>query len=404
MGSLTYLIDKIRRIAENNIDTYARDDDSRIHRLYDYIEYVSENVKTTRKPEMTFIDLDKKYPSKRFTNIYAVDSSSRVVDTPYLFIAIGSVSVINRFNGFIIDHPEPSQLIRSSPTSTGKFLAIVPEIISIIDDIRSDIEEIAYTHNPAGAPYTPSYNKFAILDELRIRLENYMLKQLCSRNIEDSILFLDGPIYYVPPIIKDIDKNSMEYQYLQAWKILMKERVKLVEKIISRNNVVIGIVKRLYKTNLLSRIDPLGIAGNARINDEAYLSLAVNNVVKNNVKIFVLGPIEYSFYNTRLNTVFPVKKIYYLGIPKRTIYGYSGFREYAFYRFEILSSSERFLDDKNISSLDPVLYDSVVAGSILPLSILIVDQRVKKITSAIANNLIREISQSGETTLRYISL
>ncbi|ADI32375.1 DNA double-strand break repair nuclease NurA [Staphylothermus hellenicus] len=404
MGLLSDLIDKIRRVAENNIDTYARDDDSRIHRLYDYFEYVSEDVKTTRKPEIIITDLGEASPSKRFTNIYALDSSSRVVDTPYLFIAIGSVSAINRFNGFIIDHPEPSQLIRSPPTGTGKFLAIVPEIMSVMDEIRRSIEEIAYTYNPAGTPYTPSYNKFAILDELRIRLENYMLKQLCSRNIDNSIVFLDGPIYYVPPNITDIDKNSVEYQYFLAWKILVKERIRLVEKIISKNNVVMGIVKRLYRTNLLSRIDPLEIAGNARINDEAYLSLAVNNVVKNNAKLFVLGPIKYSFYNARLNLVFPVKKIYYLGIPKRTIYGYSGFREYAFYRFEILNSSERILADNNISPLDPVLYDSVVAGSILPLSILIVDQRVKKITSAIANNLIREISQSGETTLRYISI
>jgi hypothetical protein len=407
MSLIDKIFDKLEELLKNENITYTRNDESRVKKPYDFIEYVPENISGVNEgnASIEFIDKDFVNNVKGYTCIYAIDSSSRVLDTPYFFISIGSASAINRFKGFVIDIPNINTLFATHIKGIDRFLALVPEIKPCKSDLFNYLRNIAYLENPLGKPYDPEYNKNIILDELRYRLENAILEKILNTNINDSIIFIDGPIYYVPPL-KSISKveqiDLFDEMYLDSWIILIKKRVNLVRKLIENNNLVIGVVKRLYKTILLSRIDPINI-GSSRINDEAYLSIVVNTWVGGNNlgKPFYIGPISYVAKELYHKIDLPNKIIYYLGIPKRHIYSYSGYQQYAFYRVEVLEHNSMNNTDY---ILKPVIYDSLKMGTILPLSIILVDQRVKKISSSITGYIARKLTIRGETTLRYLSL
>ena len=76
------------------------------------------------------------------------------------------------------------------------------------------------------------------------------------------------------------------------------------------------------------------------------------------------------------------------------MYG-SSFVNFMFYRTEYLWGLE--------APLDPILYDSVYTGSILPLSILLADNKVKKMTTGLLNYLLRSMGLSSESTYQYIT-
>jgi hypothetical protein len=408
MSLLDMIFEKLDKLLKNENITYMRNEESRVKRLYDFIEYVPENISGANRGETSirFIDEDFTNDIKEYTHVYAVDSSSRVLDTPYFFISIGSASAINRFKGFVIDIPDINTLFSTHIEGIDRFLALVPEIKPYRKDLFEYLKNIAYLENPLGRQYDPEYNKNIILDELRYRLENTILEKILDTGMSDSIIFIDGPTYYIPPL-KSISKTGQtdlfEKIYLDSWIMLVKKRIELIRRLTENNNLVIGIVKRLYKTILLSRIDPMNIGG-SRINDEAYLSIVVNTRINNSDmgKPFYIGPISYTAKELCNEIDLPGKIIYYMGIPKRRIYGYSGYQQYAFYRVEVLNHNHIDTDSDYI--LKPVIYDSLKAGTILPLSIILVDQRVKRISSSITRYIARKLTISGETTLRYLSL
>jgi len=60
---------------------------------------------------------------------------------------------------------------------------------------------------------------------------------------------------------------------------------------------------------------------------------------------------------------------------------------YVFYRIELL----RYEPDV----IDHILMDSLGSGTLLPLNILVVDKRVKQLTRALRNYLIRLLDEEG---------
>ncbi|MEM4758891.1 MAG: DNA double-strand break repair nuclease NurA [Desulfurococcaceae archaeon] len=334
---------------------------------------------------------------KRNTFIYGLDSSSRVVDTPYSFIAVGASTVLNRFNGFTIDYPDINDIYGEE--SKRFFTLFIPEFEAGDEELDVLENMNIVTKNPAGYRYKPGYNKSIALDEFRLMLENALLREVLVRDcFKDATLLLDGPLYIVPQYVniglKEMG-NEVVKAYIDAWITLVSERLNILEKLFVEKNVIsIGVVKRINKSNILSKTDPLGISKSC-LNDYTYLSTYIERTSRTlNVKPLSIGPLIYR--QTILEKTLPLKKAIYIAVPK-TLYS-GGYRSYCFFRIE----SFEYVGEEEI--LNPILYDSVLTGTTMPLTILIADNRVKKITSCLVNYTKAILEYPVETTLQYISI
>jgi len=378
----------------------ARDDMSRIERLYDYLEYtMGEKQVVAREGGVKWIE---SLARNRYTNIYAVDSSSRVIDTPYVFVALGASTAVNRFIGYARDYPDLNAVLGAKKGEKYKYIAIVPEVEKKQAIKQYNAEEYGViTKNPAGYGYTPRYSKYVILDELRLMLENMILEEILNEDVHDSYVLIDGPIYFTPPLVYQVNelhgvKDELLNKYVEGWQILVSKRIKLVEKLNRENNVaVLGIVKRLNRSIILSKTDPLRIGG--RVNDQVYMSILSSMLARreNANKPFYLGPITYDPGNTPIEL--PRKDLYYIALPRRREYTKGAiYPDYVYYRVEAIAGYKDLLE--------PVIYDSLHSGSLLPLSILLADSRAKKLSTALVNYLLRATGIPSEATHQYISL
>ncbi len=393
---LTEIINELRRISLKN-KSIARNDDSRREKLYEYIEDTSGGEIKIEKP--VFIEIDREYSLRTYSNIYGVDSSSRVIDTPYIFIAVGASTIVNRYRGFVIDYPSIDQIFRNN--TKHDYIVVIPEITGSLDSLVELLEEKGFiTCNPIGFRYTPRYSKYVVLDELRLMLENKVLeKALELDKISNSYILIDGPIYYTPPLVYQLNEmhgivDDYIKLYVAGWKKIIEKRINIINRLEKEKDViVIGVVKRLSRSNILSRIDPLNISS-GKFNDEVYLSMITTMKYRSiSPKPYVFGPIIYDPGVTPISL--PYKKLYYIGIPRRKVIGGTDYRNYMFFRIETITGKD--------SIIEPIIYDSIYAGSVIPLSILIADKRVKKITNGIVNYLLRMTGLSSENTYQYIS-
>ena len=318
------------------------------------------------------------------SGVMGVDSSSRFIDTPYFFLGIGSVSVYNRVLRTGFDCPDIYGVIYGSRRSGCEWLLVIG---NGLDKDGRFLEQVV-TRNPAGYPYTAGYNRLMALNELRLRLESYALNHI----VDDygRIILVDGPIYHIPSIFSvylrvDRYKSESLRKYYESWRILLRERINALNKLVGKGFRILGIVKRLEYSTILSRIDPLNILRrNARINDYTYLSIVANNIAgKGGAKPFILGSFKY--HNKEIIGELPERIGYYVGLPRRREARNSS--NYVFYRAELLENDPELL---NI-----VLTDSLGSGALLPLTILLVDSRAKKLSGGLRNYLLRLIENKG---------
>ncbi|MET1159918.1 MAG: DNA double-strand break repair nuclease NurA [Thermoprotei archaeon] len=400
---LAKILSKFSRFESSSIRV-VRVEESRFEKPYEYFEYTAEDKQVKfREPLIHVIDT---IPISKYMDLYAIDSSSRVIDTPYVFIAVGAVTAVNRFKRRVLDYPNISSLLLGE--SMYDFIVVVPELEIRDSDIYIKLRELGITTcNPAGLTYTPTYNKYVILDELRLKLENIMLEKLLDIE-HNSIVFLDGTIYYTPPLVYQANelhgvRDEHIEHYIRSWSILVSERIKLIDKLVrEKGTSVYGIVKRLNKSNLLSRVDPLNISS-GRVNDEVYLSITTSLLKRKYGvnKPFYIGPIEYNPGKTPVKL--PTKQLYYVAIPRRGLHSnVNRYGDYAYYRIEVLRDLAGKTEDQEI--LTPILLDSLSTGSSLPLTLLLADNRAKKLSHALVNYILRAIGIPTESTRFYITL
>ncbi|MEM1846018.1 MAG: DNA double-strand break repair nuclease NurA [Desulfurococcaceae archaeon] len=398
---IDYLIDFIKNIDFNKLIDFkiVKNDESSRIKLYEYIDYVVDKQIENNRVELREISIRESI--SRFDNIFAIDSSSRTVDTPYLFVAIGSTTCINRFRNIYIDYPDITSVFSKRNTHY-RYIVLIPEITGLSETQFNELKNNGIIiDNPNGIIYDSKYSKYVVLDELRLRLENNMLEIILSDDrIRDSYIFIDGAIYYTPPVIYHYNelhsiRDKYIKEYIESWKILVCRRIELINKLYSeKNNYVIGIVKRLQRSNLLSRIDPLNISTGS-LNDETYLSIYIDKLIReNSVKPYTIGPL---LYNPSSDLVkLPVKRIYYFAIPRRTGLIENSLKTYVFFRAEALYNDNEWIK--------PIIYDTIYSGSTIPLSILLADSRARKITYAFTNYFILKTGLSRESTSFYITL
>lgn len=351
------------------------------------------------------VDLFEKHLIKKFEvaparpprDLFAVDSSSRVVETPYVFLAIAAGTVHSRFTGKGIDVPSLASIVGVEEPPC-RHIALVPEVESPREVAEAILSARGITtSNPLGVAYTSTYNKHALLAELRLSLEQCLLELFSSSELAESgtILLLDGPLAYptTPMLVEPRDFERVRI-YVEAIELLNKKREQVVSKLAEKGLQVISVVKRLHKSYILSLVDPASISPRGKVNDEAYLSTLVLTNSGLYGQPFIVGPILVKQKPPcSLNRI-----VWYIGFPRRIYPLRGGLGNYVFYRVEVF---EKMISE---SVLNYIAYDSIHTGSLLPLSILVADRRVKKLTSSLVNYILYLTGLTEESTKQYISM
>ncbi|WP_440059061.1 DNA double-strand break repair nuclease NurA [Thermogladius sp. 4427co] len=370
---------KIYEIAKNYKGT-IRLEESRAYTVIGEISTIE-----TGEYDIKSIDYlcDNEYPP----TLIGVDSSSRIIDTPYLFIVIGAATGVDRMRSRTIDIPDLSNI---NILRRNTHILVLPEVNDF--DYRV-LDEIGVNYrDPLSRPYPNEYNKGLAIEEHRVNLENSILEVIARESLKGVVL-LDGPLYLPTHPVTEARRSSRLIEvYKENWTKLMKRRIELV-KTINNTGRVYGIVKRLQYTHVLSRDDPFKIRIEG-INDQAYLSILAERRLRDLAgKVFAIGPLYTSY---RLDNESITKTMWYIILKKR--YNLTKASDISFFRVEVLGM------EKGVDLLKPVAKDSFCTGTTLPLSILIADQRVKKITEALAKQIGLALGIPRESTLQYISL
>lgn len=367
---------------------------------FQILEFIDEapikQVEILAEKIVKSIDIDK--IKKPPGDIYALDSSSRIVETPYLFIAIGAGSIHSRFTGRSIDVPHTASLLGLEEPYC-RHITLIPEI-EIDEATRSMINSAPglLAQNPLGIPYSHLYDKHLLLAELRLDIETCLLdrfsSQMSPEGMAGTVVFIDGPLIYPSLYPVESEINQQERTRLASTSInhYNRRRSEIIRKLWSKGIVTIGVVKRLHRSFYLSGINPVGLKV-GRISDEAYVSTMILTGKLSIDKPALIGPIR-----VKHDTLDVTRTMWYIVAPRRIYPVSSSMGNFIVYRVEVLGNE---YDDRVV---DYVLYDSLRMGSLLPLSILVVDKRVKKLTSSITNYILYTTGLSEEATSQYITI
>lgn len=392
MKYLAVLVDELRKNVSEGLKITREDSSSR---LVELLEEASSRQIEFKGSELTrVIELEHVKPID-IHRLHALDTSSRAIETPYIFMGIGTGSVLNRFTGMSIDIPDTTAILGLREPLC-RHIAVIPEIevnpglINTLVDIPGLI-----LSNPLGTRYTSDYNKYFVLLELRLSIENCLLREFSEIIDDETILLIDGPLIY--PQVTFLDTHIPPREkiaiYIDSLRTLNAERSRLIENIMGKRGVVLGIVKRLSKSYYLSSLNPLNLSI-GRVNDETYISIMMMKNKTPLTKPMIIGPVKVRQEDTGS------RLMWYITTPRRLYPFSSDVGNYTVYRVEVFEE----IDLGELDLLNYIFYDSLKTGSLLPLSILIADRRVKKISSSLTAYTLYLTGLSRESTGQYISI
>lgn len=393
MKYLASIIDELKNRVASGLRIVKEDSSVKPVEIID--DASSKQIEILEEPAIKQVEIK---PSLPIEDIFALDTSSRVIETPYVFIGIGAGSIYSRLTGRGFDVPHVASILGLEKPLCNH-LVVIPEI-ELEPDFMNKISSMTgvIANNPIGIPYTSGYSKHVVLVELRLMIELCLMKIFLNSNYATpgSTLLIDGPIiypFYFPAEISLIWSREKLKMYSDSLEFLNLERVKVVDKLMKQGILVVGIVKRLIKSYYLSSVDPARLSV-GRINDEAYIMMLLLRMNKTLENLLVIGPIRVKHENniTRL--------MWYIVVPRRIYPISSGMGNFVLYRVELLENNSLRKDHV----LEQIFYDSFHTGSLLPLSLLVVDRRVKKITSSMATYLLYITGLTEESTSQYISI
>ena len=334
-------------------------------------------------------------PSSRVSKFtpLGLDSSSRVLETSVADIVIGGVSVSSSqgFPGFTWPSwGEPG------------FRELHP-IFYMLPNSGEPIElgdPLVSTVNPAGRPFDINYSVGEAADEMRVSMENWALKCLPDivESIEDPVVMVDGPLYTVA---KALVWEGVSENVSAVWTKLLKERVEVVRALEARGVPVIGVVKRVEKSTILSKTRGFAqFTGNEAPEGDKSIVLKIfasfegkkPGRIYATPKIMVRAPKSVEAED---------KIIEYIVIPPGKYQFNAGFTRV--YRLEYTLKSLKTLESRSLDPVIVVAVDSVASGSLEPLSIKMSDARSSRLTQAFKGELARRIA-SLRAPLSYWSL
>jgi hypothetical protein len=270
MASLSRVVEVIRR-ASSASSTYA----SRSVLRLDDVIWVREPVEDSGEFSASLMEYSSRLLIARrpyrdgvmFTPV-GVDSSSRHVETPVADVVVGAVAAISSLGSIAFEWPSLGPL-----RYTGK-LHPVFYILSNAGVQFSLEDPLVSTVNPSDRPFDISYSVGEACDEMRVSLENWVLEvlgELLEAQV-NPVVMVDGPLYVVAKALT----RDVQPWIRDVWVKLLEGRVKAIRGLESRGVPVIGVVKRVEKSTILSRTRGLeGVRGDVVEGDKSVILRAM---------------------------------------------------------------------------------------------------------------------------------
>jgi hypothetical protein len=247
MTSLSRLVEAIRRASSASFTSISKS----VLRLDDVI-WVREPVEDSGEFSASLMEYSSRFLIARrpyrdgvsFTPV-GVDSSSRHVETPVADVVVGAVAALSSLGSIRFEWPS------LSPLRYNGGLHPVFYILSNAGSQFSFEDPLVLTANPSGRPFDISYSVGEACDEMRVSLENWVLEvlgELLDARV-NPVVMVDGPLYVVA---KALTREAPQW-IRDVWVKLLEGRVKAVRGLESRGVPVIGVVKRVEKSTILSR-------------------------------------------------------------------------------------------------------------------------------------------------------
>lgn len=285
---------------------------------------------------------------RRHRIVAGVDGSSRVLYFAHGNVALATVTLLYGSAGTQIYYTypplRPFNTSREKPGLDAPFLAFQPAPLDapeVLGGIR--LRPPSYRKTGVGEflrnalyRYDAEYSTKMMENEVRVLQENAMIAWALQRLRPGSLLVVDGPIFSTPGIFERMkellgEKPSRLRVYLESWLALVVERVRIVEAAVRRGIDVVGVVKRLHASRVLTAAQEQGVA----VNDLA----VVQQVVERWMSGFrpytpmLLGPLETSMNLEDVGLGWLSKYSYYVVVPRHPLASRLG--EFRVFRAEL---------------------------------------------------------------------
>ena len=396
MASLSRVVEVIRR-ASSASSTYA----SRSVLRLDDVIWVREPVEDSGEFSASLMEYSSRLLVARrpyrdgvmFTPV-GVDSSSRHVETPVADVVVGAVASISSLGSIAFEWPSLGPL-----RYTGK-LHPVFYILSNAGVQFSLEDPLVSTVNPSGRPFDISYSVGEACDEMRVSLENWVLEvlgELLEAQV-NPVVMVDGPLHIVAKALT----RDVQPWLRDVWVKLLEGRVKAIKGLESRGVPVIGVVKRVEKSTILSRTRGLeGVRGDVVEGDKSVILRAMA-MLGDRVpgRIYVTPRIIVR--TPQLPGIGVLEKVVqYIVIPPGKFQLSPPLVRV--YRLEYTLKTLGILQDMGLEPDAVIGGDSVGRGALEPLSIRLSDLRSSFLSHALKKALLMNIISVG-APLSYWSL
>lgn len=328
-----------------------------------------------------------------------VDSSSRSLATPHMVVVVGSlaVSLGSAMESFTWPPIHGDGLERGPP-----FIALIPYTEYYGE---ASLPPFILSRRVAEPKQSPWHGLQQVSRELRVSMENWALENV--RAIVDElagshgaggplVVMLDGPIFIAP------EAGGLPAEQGAAWRELMRARVMAIEAAESRGIPVIGVVKRVESSTILSRTREFIERAERCVGDAkpmADLAL-IHLILRSGCDEERRGGLMFT---PKIRVEYgqgwaPGKIVEYAVLLPSAWHSYS--YKARVFRLEVTQRSLEILRDHGLDPESVLAGDTLARGSLEPASILISDKMAKAVSSAIKKSLIASLL-SGETPLTY---
>ncbi|MCE4606876.1 MAG: DNA double-strand break repair nuclease NurA [Desulfurococcales archaeon] len=326
--------------------------------------------------------------------IVGLDSSSTVIRTPFFNLVTVTASASSTLVPEIYDHPE-IYTYQISP----RFKQ--PYIIMGTDTELPEEGEGVTTCNPLGTSYGFKYSPDRIADEYRAWIENWMLSDpihQAARKLEETgykpIILLDGPLYQTPQLIA---KMHVTREASSIWKRIVEDRINLIKTYEDQGIPVIGIVKRVEQSTILSQSQNyyklvkahcgVDLSYYSPPGDQALIHLLLTLVkCRYRQSEMMRTPLmEYQPGGYVLPKLFT-----YIVIPP-SIWS-NRVSSYRLYRIEFTHRTRSILSESMLTPQQVVYLETVKHGLPIPFSIKLSDKRAGMLAQVLRNKLRRMLS------------
>ncbi|MEM1773104.1 MAG: hypothetical protein QXQ71_04720 [Desulfurococcaceae archaeon] len=153
MKYLASLIDDLKKRVANGSRVVKEDSSVKPIEIID--DVAPRQIEVLEEPAIKQAQIKTSLPIE---DIFALDTSSRVIETPYVFIGIGAGSVYSRLTGRGFDAPHAASILGLEKPLCNH-VVVIPEI-ELEQDFTNKISSMSgvLASNPIGIPYTSGYS------------------------------------------------------------------------------------------------------------------------------------------------------------------------------------------------------------------------------------------------------